>query len=135
MDVNAVSGPANNGGPENSPPAHDRAPHAAPASMKARLVDAAAVVASLHQSAPRVVPERGYAKPVQVPAADGGGLKFDIASSDVLARFWIDESSNRVVITMYDRGTGEVIRQTPPREVLDTVAVLEGCGLAVDRST
>ncbi|HWH14032.1 MAG TPA: flagellar protein FlaG, partial [Miltoncostaeaceae bacterium] len=61
-----------------------------------------------------------------------GRLKFDVVAADVLARFQVDEETNRVKITMYQRDTGEVIRELPPRGVLDVIRALEHGGLAVD---
>jgi hypothetical protein len=66
---------------------------------------------------------------------DGSSLKFDVAAADVLARFAIHEETNRVVVTMFQRDTGEVIREIPPREVLDVMVALSGRGLMVDIST
>jgi flagellar protein FlaG len=48
------------------------------------------------------------------------------------ARFEIHEGTSRVTVTMYDRETGEVLREIPPRRVLDVLAALSGRGLTVD---
>jgi hypothetical protein len=71
-------------------------------------------------------------------APDGGrwtphsSLKYTLTSADVDARFEIHEGTSRVTVTMYDRETGEVLREIPPRRVLDVVAALTGRGLTVD---
>ncbi|MCC6831585.1 MAG: flagellar protein FlaG [Thermoleophilia bacterium] len=78
--------------------------------------------------------------PVKAPAfgdQDGeepGVLKFDVEDADILARFAIHQETNHVIITMYQRDTGEVIREFPPRHVLDVMAALAGKGLAIDVS-
>jgi hypothetical protein len=77
----------------------------------------------------RAPPERVVAAP---PSEGSSLLKFDVSSSDVLARFQIDEDTNRVIVSMYQRDTGELIKEYPPREVLDVLAALAGRGLAVD---
>ena len=59
-------------------------------------------------------------------------LKFALTSADVDARFEIHEGTSRVTVTMYDRETGEVLREIPPRRVLDVLAALTGRGLTVD---
>ena len=79
--------------------------------------------------------------PVNVPEfgkSDGeepGVLKFDVQDADVLARFAIHEETNHVIVTMYQRDTGEVIKEFPPRQVLDVMAALAGKGLAIDVSS
>lgn len=64
-----------------------------------------------------------------------GVLKFEVQDADVLARFAIHEETNHVVVTMYQRDTGEVIKEFPPRQVLDVMAALAGKGLAIDVSS
>lgn len=144
MDVNIVSGPTPPSGPGYPAPARHAAEvpavHETAATTTPETGQFVEYLKSVRRSweiEPKIRPEgMPKAKPslAQTAAADDGPepIKFDIATDDVLARFWIDEASNRVVITMYQRDTGEVIRQTPPREVLDTVAALEGRGLVVD---
>ncbi len=111
----------------------------AQASKGMRVIDALAIVKDNRASAPVIRPDvlaKSGAGPWTDAAEDSvSALKFDVVAADVLARFWIDERSRHVVVTMYQRDTGEVIRQTPPREVLDVVAVLQGCGLGVDTTT
>ncbi|MCB0882564.1 MAG: flagellar protein FlaG [Thermoleophilia bacterium] len=143
MDVNIVSGPNSTQGPEHAAPTRHvegTTPESAYAARHAgRDPQIAEYLRSLPptwRQAPHIEAENGWASVARErqprDPKDAEPVKFDLATSDVLARFWIDEASNRVVITMYQRDTGEVIRQTPPREVLDTVAALEGRGLAVD---
>lgn len=144
MDVNIVSGPNSTPGPEQAAPARhaehtSTAAHGAPAHHAARDPHIAEYLKSMPRTwrrEPDIQAENGWASVAKEhqprDPTQAEPVKFDLATSDVLARFWIDEASNRVVITMYQRDTGEVIRQTPPREVLDTVAALEGRGLAVD---
>jgi hypothetical protein len=72
---------------------------------------------------------------VKAASPDSSMLKFNVEKADVLAKFQIDQATNHVVVTMYQRSTGEVLRQFPPRHVLDVMAALAGRGLAVDVST
>ncbi len=144
MDVNIVSGPTSASGPGKPVPArhaeHERAAQEVAATTAPRAGDFVEYLKSMKRevnSEPKIRPDpRPHTKPADAPKQLGKDLpepvKFDVASDDVLARFWIDEASRRVVITMYQRDTGEIIRQTPPREVLDTVAALEGRGLVID---
>jgi FlaG protein len=76
-----------------------------------------------------------YDAPRIAAPSTGGDLKLSDGSADVLARFAFYEGSNRVVVTMYDRDTGEVIRELPPRQVLDMMAALAGRGLTIDVTT
>ena len=62
-------------------------------------------------------------------------LKFNIMAADVDARFEIHEATSRVIVTMYDRETGEVLREVPSRHVLDAIASVTSSGLAVDTSS
>jgi len=62
-------------------------------------------------------------------------LKFTLTSADVDARFEIHEGTSSVTVTMYDRETGEVLREIPPRRVLDVLAALSGRGLTVDAAS
>lgn len=59
-------------------------------------------------------------------------LKFGLTTADVDARFEIHEATSTVTVTMYDKSTGEVLRQIPSREVLDVIASLVATGLHVD---
>lgn len=62
-------------------------------------------------------------------------LKFSLTSADVQARFEIHEGTNAVTVTMYERETGEVLREVPSRRVLDTIAALVASGHRVDFHT
>ena len=62
-------------------------------------------------------------------------LKFALTAADVDARFEIDEATNKVTVTMYDRQTGEVLREIPSRRVLDAVAAIAPSGLRVDAAS
>ncbi|MCB0872715.1 MAG: flagellar protein FlaG [Actinobacteria bacterium] len=64
-----------------------------------------------------------------------GGLKFSLKDADLLTRFSIDKDINRVVITMYQPETGEVVKEFPPRQVLDVMAAIAGRGFTVDVSS
>ena len=59
-------------------------------------------------------------------------LKFSLTAADVDARFEIHEATSTVTVTMYDKTTGEVLREVPSREVLDVIAALAATGLRVD---
>lgn len=150
MDVTATSGPARPGVHETAAGLRSRGP-AHHDVADARFADqvAAAARAGVRTRAPShptlpehtrsegllisEIPHTVTAPTVGQPAA-GGDLKFDLPSADVLARFTV-YGSNRVVVTMYDRATGEVIRELPPRQVLDMMAALAGRGLAIDVTT
>lgn len=62
-------------------------------------------------------------------------LKFSLTAADVDARFEIHEATSRVTVTMYDRETGEVLREVPSRHVLDVIASLTTNGLQVDTTS
>jgi len=62
-------------------------------------------------------------------------LKFSVVAADVDARFEIHEATSRVIVTMYDRETGEVLREVPSRHVLDVIASVTSNGLQVDTSS
>ncbi len=87
-----------------------------------------------------------------VPAADGADttpkiappshrfearslLKFNVAAADVDAKFEIHEATSRVTVTMYERETGEVLKEIPSRHVLDVLASVTESGLRVDTSS
>ena len=67
--------------------------------------------------------------------APPSSLKFTLSAADVDARFEIHEGTDTVTVTMYERETGEVLRQVPSREVLDVIASLKATGLSVDAIT
>lgn len=87
------------------------------------------------QSDPHDAPGDPPSGPPPPPQPGGSLLKFDVASADVLARFSIEEGTKRVSVTMFQRDTGEVLREIPPRSVLDVMAALSGRGLSVDTSS
>ena len=62
-------------------------------------------------------------------------LKFGLAVADVDAKFEIHEATDRVIVTMYDRQTGEVLRELPSRHVLDQIAAVTSQGLKVDTTS
>jgi flagellar protein FlaG len=86
------------------------------------------------------LPEMVRPRASERPPASGGEpafrapstLKFSLTAADVDARFEIHEATSTVTVTMYDRTTGEVLREVPSREVLDVVAALAATGLRVD---
>jgi flagellar protein FlaG len=94
-------------------------------------------------AAPRraVPPARATTTDADPPAARPGGwvppslLKFTLTAADVDARFEIHEATDTVTVTMYDRATGEVLREVPSRDVLDVIASLQATGLRVDAIT
>lgn len=59
-------------------------------------------------------------------------LKFVLESADAEARFTFHRETNRVVVTVYHRESGEVIREFPSPRYLDVVAGLLDRGLVVD---
>jgi FlaG protein len=151
MDVTATSGPGRPGAHETATGMRSRgsAPH--DVAVAERFADQ--VVAAAHSRVPTrapshpALPEHTHADGLLVSeithtvttppvgaAAVGGDLKFEVSSADVLARFAM-YGSNRVVVTMYDRDTGEVIRELPPRQVLDMMAAIAGRGLTIDVTT
>ena len=73
------------------------------------------------------------ARTAQRPAADLPDLKFTLESADIQARFAIHEATNRVMITMYHRQTGEVVREIPPKKLLDMLAAFGRSGMIVDQ--
>lgn len=78
------------------------------------------------------IPVPARTPPPAKESSEEGFLKFDVVAADVLARFSIDEETKRVTVTMFQRDTGELIREFPPRGVLDVMSALAGRGLAVD---
>lgn len=62
-------------------------------------------------------------------------LKFSVTAADVDARFEIHEATSRVIVTMYDKETGEVLRELPSRHVLDAIASVTANGLTVDTTS
>lgn len=62
-------------------------------------------------------------------------LKFSVTAADVDARFEIHEATSRVIVTMYSRETGEVLREVPSRHVLDVIASVTANGLTLDTTS
>lgn len=62
-------------------------------------------------------------------------LKFSVKAADVDARFEIHEATSRVIVTIFDRETGEVLSEVPSRHVLDVIAAVTSNGLHVDTSS
>lgn len=77
-------------------------------------------------------PEPAAAEPTWAPRSS---LKFTVSAADVDARFEIHEATDTVTVTMFERQTGEVLREVPSREVLDVIAALMETGLQVDTVT
>lgn len=75
------------------------------------------------------------AKPSQPDWEPRSSLKFSVTAADVDARFEIHEATSRVIVTMYSRETGEVLREVPSREVLDVIASVTANGLTVDTTS
>lgn len=59
-------------------------------------------------------------------------LKMALSAADVDARFEIDDTTSRVTVTMYDRRSGEVLRQIPPAELQAVIDAVAGRGIIVD---
>ena len=62
-------------------------------------------------------------------------LKFSVKAADVDAKFEIHKATSKVTVTMYDRETGEVLREFPSRHVLDAIASIMDRGLQVDTTS
>jgi hypothetical protein len=103
-----------------------------------RLADAADATTRRRIDAPTPAEAATDRPPERAPvdvAADWvppSTLKFTVTAADVDARFEIHEATSVVTVTMYERATGEVLREFPSREILDVLASLTGPGLRVD---
>ena len=75
------------------------------------------------------------AKPLEKDWEPRSSLKFSVTAADVDARFEIHEATSRVIVTMYSRETGEVLREVPSRQVLDVIAAVTANGLTVDTTS
>lgn len=64
-------------------------------------------------------------------------LKFSVTAADVDARIEIHRPTRVMTVTMYDRHTGEVLREFPSRHLLDVIAAVTGdpSGMRVDASS
>ncbi len=49
-------------------------------------------------------------------------LKFGLSTADVDAKFEIHKPTSTVTVTMYERETGEVLREVPSKYLLDVIA-------------
>jgi len=115
---------------------------------------ASGVVVDISASRPPAPPEtetRRFTRTPQVPAEESRRapqidaaaprfqahslLKFNVAAADVDAKFEIHEATSRVTVTMYERETGEVLREIPSRRILDMLASVTESGLHVDTSS
>ena len=103
----------------------------------ARGPAASAAVAATAQQVPRdAAPARSEEdrRRRELPPTDGCDLKFTLERADLQARFAIHEATNRVMITVYHRQTGEIVREIPPKELLDMLAAFGESGLIVDQT-
>ncbi|MGI9538627.1 MAG: flagellar protein FlaG [Miltoncostaeaceae bacterium] len=75
--------------------------------------------------------------PAESDSARGvpSSLKFTISAADVDATFAIHEELRRVMVTMTDRTSGEVLREIPSEEILNTILALRENGMLVDVAT
>lgn len=62
-------------------------------------------------------------------------LKFSVSAADVDAKFEIHKPTSTVTVTMYQRETGEVLREVPSKHVLDVIASVTASGLHVDTTS
>jgi uncharacterized FlaG/YvyC family protein len=79
---------------------------------------------------PAAVAPAGEQATPRLPAQ--AALKFVLESADAEARFRFHHETNAVVVTVYHRESGEVIREFPSPRYLDVVAGLLDRGLVVD---
>lgn len=110
-----------------------------------RLPDAPRIPDPTWPTGPRLVRR----SPAPEPGREGGGLASDpgradqrwtppstlkstLRAADVTAKFEIQERTRRVIVTMLDRNTGEVLNEVPSRRLLDQIAALAAIGLQVD---
>ncbi len=89
------------------------------------------------RASPGGVPQRRAERPDPVAEASEAfrppsSLKFTLTAADVDARFEIHEATSMMTVTMYERASGEILREFPSREVLDVIASLASTGLRVD---
>jgi uncharacterized FlaG/YvyC family protein len=88
---------------------------------------------------PKDTPEKKAATPAKEPPKDEweprSSLKFSLRAADIDAKFEIHKATSKVIMTMYDRQTGEVLREVPSRRVLDMLASLTPNGQRVDTTS
>jgi hypothetical protein len=97
-----------------------------PVSSGAAALPAAEPVHRPHPGPPPGTPEEPPPTPAQA------ALKFVLETADAEARFTFHHETNQVVVTVYHRESGEVIREFPSPRYLDVVAGLLERGLVVD---
>jgi len=85
-------------------------------------------------SRPRGAAEGAAPAPPDGVPGDAADLKFTLRSADSVAKFAIHEATRSVIVTIFDRTTGEVIREIPSHRYLDLVAALQGKGTLLDTS-
>lgn len=94
-----------------------------------RFVRAAAPAEPAEPRRPPELPER-------TPRFEARSLlKFNLSAADVDAKFEIHEPTSTVTVTMYERETGEVLREVPSKYVLDVIASVTASGLLVDTTS
>jgi hypothetical protein len=83
---------------------------------------------------PRADPPRAPDAPSRMPHSS---LKFSVTAADVDARIEIHRPTRVMTVTMYDRHTGEVLREFPSRHLLDVIAAVTGdpSGMRVDAAS
>ena len=109
-------------------PIHASAPTESPAR---RFVRAAAPSAASEEE-----PRKAPALPDRTPRYEARSLlKFSVSAADVDAKFEIHEPTSTVTVTMYERETGEVLREVPSKHVLDVIASVTASGLRVDTTS
>lgn len=97
----------------------------------------------LSSPAPSAPADPASDRPTKAPAPAEEGparglpssLKFSISAADVDATFAIHEELRRVMVTMTDRTSGEVLREIPSEEILNTILALRESGMLVDVTT
>lgn len=123
-----VTGPRLNEAPPATPPAGP-APGARPAGPAERAGPGERPGLRTVGDAAETLPPLSLTEAPWVPRST---LKMGLTAADVNVKFEIDKDSSRVTVTMYDRASGEVLRQIPPQEVQDIIESLAGRGLIVD---
>lgn len=80
------------------------------------------------------------AQPLKNPASSAdaeahGSLKFSLHAADVDVTFETHKATGRMIVTIFDKQTGEVVGELPSRHVLDMIAAFTSNGLHVDTSS
>jgi uncharacterized FlaG/YvyC family protein len=87
---------------------------------------------------PRETPARSAGNGIPTAAERlHSSLKSSVTTADVDARIEIHRPTRVMTVTMYDRHTGEVLREFPSRHLLDVIAAVTGVpsGMRVDASS